>query len=84
MGCVWCEGAYLTPKKRLDENPRLTIHVKCFQDMIRTQNEQTAILKYLSDNQNRDVLIKSALERSETFWKRMEQIDKLSVGGKET
>jgi hypothetical protein len=84
MGCVMCEGCYLTPKKRLEENPRLTIHVKCFLELIRTESEIKACLKLLKEYPGENQLILESLKRIDNFWKRTEQVQALRKKPQET
>lgn len=77
MGCMWCEGCYLTPKQRQQENPRLTMHVSCFLEVVRTESEINACLKLLKEYPEENRLIIESLSRIENFWKRTEQVQAL-------
>lgn len=77
MGCMWCEGCYLTPKQRQEENPRLTMHVSCFLEVVRTESEINACLKLLKEYPEENRLIIESLNRIDNFWKRTEQVQAL-------
>lgn len=75
MGCCYCEGCYLTPKQRKQENPRLTIHVKCFLELVRTESEMKAMIQYLKSSPKNDTLLRETLGRIEKFWKLQEKAE---------
>lgn len=75
--CWYCEGMYLTPKKRQQENPKLSMHVNCIMEMQRTESEIEAVLKFLTENSGNIQILKDVLVRIDNFWKKMEQAKKL-------
>lgn len=72
--CCFCEGCYLTPKKRQQENPKLGIHLSCYLEFIRTDSEIHVVLEFLQKNSGDIEILKESLKRIDDFWKRMERI----------
>ncbi len=72
--CCYCEGMYLTPQQRKEENPRLGMHVSCFLALWREIQDFEIIREHLAKNSSNEVLA-AHLKRMDDFWDRMAKID---------
>lgn len=45
--CFWCESTYLTEKQALADNPKISLHLKCFEQITQIHNKIEMAIKYL-------------------------------------
>lgn len=45
--CFWCESSYLTEKQALTNNPKISLHLKCFEEIMQIRSKIEMATKYL-------------------------------------
>lgn len=86
--CFYCEGSYLPPNQRNKPNPKYAIHETCLWEMVRSNDEVEAVIRYLMVYNNIPEF-KDALKRIKDFHERMNkarhfQKSRMIVSPKET
>jgi hypothetical protein len=94
--CFWCESSYLPEKQAISENPKVTLHLKCFEEIMRIHNNIKKTTEYLEGrlprlaaNENKigydtvEEFLVSMAKFDKQWAKRMEYVKKI-LSGKET
>ena len=82
--CFWCESMALTEKKASEDNPKISLHLKCFNEIMIVRQKIEIATQYLegklpfiatnSVKVGRDT-IEETLKAMDDFDKRMNRID---------